>query len=385
MESFVKNIRFPQKGILIFLIISCFILSGCQRKKKVYSGDTNYEYDDQIFSHITHKITKTQDGYYFIQNNLLKFFTKNSNKAIPVCTQINCTHTNNSCDAYFEYLAHGGIWYYDNQLYVLLYDNNDYTYYLSSVSLDGSKRERVCNLLKLEMSEEDKVDGHQFGGDILELIIHRGYAYYTITSNENNPELRKIELKKNAKPEVIYSGADENSFVRRIKGFENHIYFQAYTITDLSTLDISANMYDYNISSDDLSVCIEDSFKEYMPVSNKIYFLNDNGINCYNLDDSTSELVYETDILYVFSYDGKYFYCDNLFHSETTGEQRTISIFDESFSIVDQIDLDNIYVFCFFGDEDYLFCENGSEEGGWIEAFDKSQIGKGIHEWIRLE
>lgn len=33
----------------------------------------------------------------------------------------------------------------------------------------------------------------------------------------------------------------------------------------------------------------------------------------------------------------------------------------------------------------HLFCANGSEEGSWIEAFDKLQIATGIHEWLRLD
>ena len=40
---------------------------------------------------------------------------------------------------------------------------------------------------------------------------------------------------------------------------------------------------------------------------------------------------------------------------------------------------------CLFGDENYLFCINGLDEGDWMEALDKTQIGTGKQGWIKLQ
>ena len=394
MKTFLKfNLNFPiydlcQKTTLLFLIlILCILLSGCETKNDFYTGKVNYEYDDQTFFHTTHLIVSTKDGYYFFARNNLMFFDKDTQKLIPVCSQANCEHNNNSCDSYFELLSSKRISYYDNKLLLTMYDVENYTHYLCGVSLDGSKRTRYCDLLKLEALEgSDLEDGYVINGDdIRELVVHRGYAYYHVTNNgENLSEIRKIKIKNNSKAEIIYTCENIYSDITRIKGFEDHIYFQSYTYTASDTEEpevLVANLYDYNILNEELSVCIRNSLWDYIPMSDKMYYLNEQGLNCYEFDDARIETVLKFNAPYTISYDENYFYVDNWVDNES----REISVFDKSFQLIDQIELDNIYVMCLFGDENYLFCINGSDEGDWMEALDKSQIGTGKYEWIKLQ
>lgn len=392
MKSFIKNITFQRRITLLITTLLCFLLVGCQSEEVLYSGETNYEYDDQIFFHGTHGIVSTKDGYYFFTSKRnLMFFDRESQKTVPVCSQVNCNHNNDSCDAYFKLRSGSEILYYDNQLYTTMYDVENYTHYLCGISLDGSKITRYCDLLKLEVPEDaNHEDGYTINsGDIRELIIHRGYAYYIVPNNGNDrSELRKIRIKKDAEPEIIYTSEDVNYEITRMKGFEDHIYFQiySYAVSDSQEPEVlTANLYDYNILSGNLSVCIEDSIRDYVPMSDKIYFLRNNGIYLYTFENSQSELIYEASTESILSYDGKCFYIDNVIDNMINDIPREISVYDESFKELDKIELDSSYSICSFGDKDYLFCTNTSDDGIWMEALDKSQIETGTYEWIMLE
>ena len=103
---------------------------------------------------------------------------------------------------------------YKDNLYVRTteYDKEEQIYYsvFYSISLDGSKRNKVCEIKK---------DTIGFW------MIHRGKLYYTVTDKNEQVSLKAIDLKKKASPKTVYCAKDIfNSDPGDLVAYGNNIY-----------------------------------------------------------------------------------------------------------------------------------------------------------------
>jgi hypothetical protein len=108
---------------------------------------------------------------------------------------------------------------------------------------------------------------------------------------------------------------------------------------------------------------------------NNLYYDNNHVVYKYDLNSRTNigQLTTFASGNMDISYDSKYIYTYNV-----GGEHRDIQVFDKSDNLVDTIICNGGG--CFFGGEDYLFMQ--TKEG--MLYFDKSQIGTGSGEWVKI-
>lgn len=199
------------KRIISTLLVMLFLIlaGGCSSKtEKENSSDFSYSsmrtgYDAQpYFSANLQDIVKTENGYYYFEQKeteYLMFFDIESGYAVPVCNKAECSHDSDSdCDAAFgkDGIRITYLWYYGDSLYSCATKNSkdggDAEVFLYKISMDGSKREKVCSL---------------FYASDFEFVMscHRGYVYTALNEMDNKVSLYRIKLEKNAEPELIYS------------------------------------------------------------------------------------------------------------------------------------------------------------------------------------
>lgn len=104
---------------------------------------------------------------YALLDRYLFYLEKNSKNGGLVCYRSDCMHNSTDCPSY---IFGTGLTYYKGNLYTVISETNPV---LQKISLDGSTREDVLNLLPREF--EKTADNSTVSYD---WIIHRGYIYY---------------------------------------------------------------------------------------------------------------------------------------------------------------------------------------------------------------
>lgn len=309
-----------RKTVAILLTISiCLFFMSCSNENNtpdtINNTNNNYYisfgYDDQICFDAPH-IARTEEGYYFITGHYfsLHFFDLATQKTVIVCSKPDCLHNDMKCDASLLSLHSGkSLWYYNNKIYVMAFDEKTHTYYLCGISKDGSKRTRACDLLKIEPEEDG---AFSVGGDIRSLTIHRGYAYFTVEESSSKISLFQIEVDKSVTPRVLYSVEGENPRITRLKGYRDSIYFQMYVSLSNFSPNPSASVYCFDSKTQKAKICIENQFYDYFPVGDDIYYSTDPDFSMLDVESGKKKIVYSTGYAINISYDGSYFYFDNL-------------------------------------------------------------------------
>ncbi|MGN1156090.1 MAG: hypothetical protein ACI4TK_07930, partial [Agathobacter sp.] len=256
-------------------------------------------------------ITPTGTGYYYIVEDYLKYYDKENETSVFVCAQVNCNHKDMNCDAYFDmrqFRTELGIWYYDEKLYMLGTGEDYSEYALWSVNPDGTGREKVTTLYKYE-GEQD---------DIYAITLHRGNLYYALRNDDftEPANLYRVEVKKNAKPEIIFSADEKETTIYRFKGYGDGIFFQQGTYYNGDRSDeanYSAEVR-YVTSAGESFLVLEGPEKFYNIIDNKLYYSTDEGeIYAYDWTSDQQELFYDAGSICNISFDDNYVYLDNTY------------------------------------------------------------------------
>lgn len=166
------------------------------------------EYDADI-SFIQHGSTEqrglcvTEDTIYFYWDEHLLFTDKDTGITLPLCGKPECTHTDNSCNAYIGGEA-AGLRVYDGKLYWIEDGQN-----VMRMGLDGTAHERVTSL--------DPSLRTQISGDST-WVIHRGYVYLAGARDAVMDGERKSVFTVYAKPLDSGDGFTVMSAVRNGSG-----------------------------------------------------------------------------------------------------------------------------------------------------------------------
>ncbi len=359
------------KIVVVLLSILAIYSTGCNKRVNSVNqtGFSNLSYnietDDQLYSDYF-TMAVVDGGYYILNNSFLYFFDKSSEEMVYVCSLVDCSHNSEECDAYMNYAV--AIWYYNNSIYYVdgEYDMSSDTvkYVLYKLSLDGSKRERITDIISVS-------------GIDPEMTIHRGYLYYSVYATEDSSELYRIPLSKNGKSEKIYSLHGSYASIYKLKGYGDGVIFTTDVAVDNDAYTYNIMYYDSN--SETVSTIMEDCGAEYTVKDDCIYDVRTDGVHCYNVANGTDELFYNPGAMVYISFDGENFYLDNIydiFIENTPEDEHKVWVVNSEGELIDTIDLDNSYV-CLFGDKDYLFQDCGNS----LKIFDKSQIKTDTHEW----
>lgn len=226
-DSFQKRRKatMKHKTLCLLCILSiCVLFNGCGKDKIQYKDtyvpgqDFQYMYYGETYE-FGLSMAETDDAYYKLLDDYIYYVDKKTMKAVPLCGKSDCMHEKESsshrtnCNAYIR-AEDGYMNLYKDNLYVRTteYDKEEQIYYsvFYSISLDGSKRNKVCEIKK---------DTIGFW------MIHRGKLYYTVTDKNEQVSLKAIDLKKKASPKTVYCAKDIfNSDPGDLVAYGNNIY-----------------------------------------------------------------------------------------------------------------------------------------------------------------
>ena len=186
------------------------------------AGDTlfNYKKDNHAYLNEYMELYDTEDGYYYVKDSYLMFIDKESGAYTYLCNQPFCEHKEEeNCDAWFnprDYRLEQGIYCYMDQIYFLGSSDNFYDYSLWKMNLDGTGRQKISDLFRLE--DQDQM--------IPFCMVHRGWMYYSIgqISFSGKANIFRASL-KDGRVEKIFETDLLRSTIWRARGYGDGILF----------------------------------------------------------------------------------------------------------------------------------------------------------------
>lgn len=352
---------------ILFIIICLGLLTGCANsssKSNMTQGDDKYSYiyetDCQCNIGLHPNKAYTQKGTYYFEvlphNMILRFMDKQSGKDVPVCGKADCNHIDLECDAYFskEEYPVNSLWYLEDMIYVPKVEE-DYIK-IEKITPDGSQRVISCTLTRLFIETTDMGNGViESSTTFPEIQLHRGYAYVsTYYPGEDNASLYRIKLNETTEPELLTTIEKENNgmvMLLRIKPYGSSVLFQMGEYKDINNNTVS--IYEYNISTKEISLLCENVIKEYSVIAGDLYFLDSEENLCkMKLDTKEQKLFYANDnktenAIYTFNtlfeYNDNVVYLREIDKMSESGERQHYwieMIFDYNGNIVDEITSD---------------------------------------------
>lgn len=334
------------------------------------------------------RMAKSKNGYYYwgefpIEKGegLLMFFDRATEKTVPVCNKPECSHMDESCNAWFDAkssVENGDIEYdrsimmfYEGHVYVIGYDFEG-NMYLYKVSEDGSTCEQYMKLYKNEPTEPGNPNSINCATP--EICIHRGYVYY-LEAFESEPRIRRMKMGGDTE-EVVFKLTGERPNVYRIKPYGDYVFFQAGNFIDDTYIDIEAGVFAYNINTGEIKLVRKGVYSDYVIADNKLYYYHDKGTNVYDMVTGKEERLEgvnsENDQIYV---DSQYVY---------VMESETVKIYDLRGNLVYSGGINVISGMC---DGEYIFVSTviaGVMEYGGFAALDISDAVSGDGKWQYL-
>lgn len=262
--------------------------------------DFDYVYETDCQSYVgSYPITAyTENGYYTINYTddsgtmYLMFYDYVAEQEVYVCSKSNCEHNDDSCDAYLDEntFTYSGLWYYDGNLYTPMKEE-DYLC-MCKISLDGTTRENVCTIQRINIETEIDVEGEEIETTYIpDMQIHRGYIYYSSSSGA----LYRIKLDNGKETETICSIEGTDAHIYHIRPYGQYVFFQIGFYED-SEYGTEAALYVFDTDEAAGIEKVNDGcMREYVISDNKLYF-NDINEDVYRHDFETGEEVLLLDL-----------------------------------------------------------------------------------------
>lgn len=403
-------------GFIIWIMIFILtVFSGCDKTGQssdtaLYSkADMVIGYDGQdFFGPYCTCMAESENGYYYFDNSYMQakemhvvkylmYFDKETRTSVPVCGQPDCIHKvgDESCNAQFvnSGTSEGStsypfsLWYYDGSLYIILMESelseNINSWSLYRVSSDGAIREKYTTLYESSGKAE--------GEAVPTATIHRGYLYYSIYVNDNTNRLYRVEISKNAEPELICEYNDFMTDIYDFKFYKTGIVYSRNYCIDENSDEYRNDIEYYDTVTGETKIILEDIVcSSYIIAEDDIYYSYGGQIIKYGINNGDSEVVFETETVNYISYDGKYLYIEISPYMVNSPDEHIIYVVDLEGNLIDSIAVPALEM-SYFGDSDYLFQKfdlnadlSDKADLAVIKVFDKSQIGTGEHKWIEL-
>lgn len=325
-----------KKKIFCMLFILSLLVSCGKTEQKDYGNSYVPEYDVQNFS-------GTQDavflgGGFYVKNeaDMITFIDCESGKAAPLCGKPNCSHEDETCNAFFEGSSYIGA--YDGYLYIIAVGNDEKDgRILYRVSPDGSERKEIRKLYSVEEEENVALS--------LDFAIHRGSAYM-ITN--------WVEMSRKEREQVWYrmplEEGEEKTELYRIKGYSpiinmvdfdgNYIYACASYWEDEDLKKKVERTLRFDIRTDEITeINIPEESFMVAAVQGIVYYANHaedkTDLFCIRGDESQAEKIYEwehpelpSDGIFTIYKDKRYLYLENEKEAERDDPPRECVIID---------------------------------------------------------
>ena len=381
-------------------------VTGCNKDKEVTGNQYVFGQDDQssmFYNQIQCDLeqAESEKGYYFIKNQYIYFFDKDTKKVVPLCNKSDCLHDEETiekrvnCNAYIpKSIDTTDIVYYNHCVYYIVdgSDTKKLTEQLVEVSEDGSAKEVIASIS---------------GGKIQNWQIHRGYIYYTINQYERDEDTgEEISCKTKIYQLKLHENVDEAELLYETKDgyngmggdvmlfYGDHAYFTTEGYAQEGE-DSYFTTYHYNLVTKEMKElvpCKDSNFSHMFVYNNQLIY------NCwYDTDDDERNGIYYCcdlngehrkefrktragEVLYT---DGTYLYQDNYYlvkdnvvSFNPVDDKRTITVYNEKFEELGDIAsiTEKNQEFMEAGGTDYIFQIVDTDTGFEIEYIEKAKF-----------
>lgn len=355
---------------VIFTVSLSILLSGCsQSKLQINTNQMSDNYilneDHQNYLESYSNMAETNNGYYFINNNLLYFFDKESLETIIVCNKLNCEHNNDSCTAYFSIFSFYPLQlaYYDNALYVVGWESegaNIHHNYIYQISLDSFKRKKAAFLYNSN------------GVDSMAFILHRGYVYFTYgnsTMKESKKTLYRAKLGniKNNTIETVFEFTAIGSDIFGLSAYGNNVFFTTASYDDEKGNGYNTSLNSIDIHTSETQIILENNQYSYFADEQYIYYEKDkNTVNIIHLNTKEEFPFCKIDGPCYISADDNYLYFDNqqARYIDESIADRLITVVDKKTgNVIASVSPKNKNDECLFGGNDFIFFKEITNKG----------------------
>lgn len=329
-------------SILIFVVAFLYLftlLSQAETNlgdKYIEGTDNQYSFNGSTDS----TIAIYNSGYFFASGpNKCFLFYKDSvtQKAVPVCNKPECIHEKekdqsklSNCNAFVGNTLLRFIFCNNKKIYFTAIDLSDKNPSLDTKlslyqqNLDGTQRKKI----------------YTFKENLYDMIIHRGYTYFTTTDfgtipgkeNITKTTMKFYTLKLNvsgekAKQIKVFKASGET--IAQIKAYGNNVYFLEGRYIKNSTKMSNDNTYRYDILSGSLKLILKNNYANYTFFNNGLIFQNVNGTFSCNLNGKNIKK-FSSDTPTFLSSNGTYLFSDNFSDIILNkGKYRYITVYDK--------------------------------------------------------
>lgn len=394
-----KHIILLLSMLMIFNVMAC----GKNNNKADISGDgTTLDDTQPYFNTVFHVIAKGEKGYYFISkaetnkkytsDNFLFFMDGTTKECIKLCGKAECNHKNEECNAYLgkDYLKN--IYFYNNKLYLIKYENGKAV--LEEILPDGTDRKKIGEI-GTSTGKEQVAQKLAFSGDNV----------YILDGNENESSENDIQTVRvykmsllDGKKEVAYEYKGFLATIKSLRSYGGNIYFKLDCMVEKNTDNNSSGngRRQFKMSGDgvvkidgktgETSKVLEGVISDYaidIDSNNIYYYEYSKGLYCMDAGTGKSELIYKADdstASCVMSYDGNNIYLDNTdwvswghVYGGTPKYDKKCFVLDKQGNKTGDVDISDLNLI-YYGDSEYLFGEKYGEREASMVYIEKSKL-----------
>ena len=400
-----------KKVLFVLILVICCMFTGCDKKNKIDYQDKYIEGQDfqYMFLGNTYEngssMAETKDGYYKLMNSYIYYIEKSTMNAVPLCGKTDCLHENenanhrDTCNAYVP-SQDGYLNLYHDMLYyrTLEYDKEErFTYSVFyKISLDGSKRDRVC-----QVKDEN----------VQLWMLHRGKIFFTTKKNGKDKKehivLKSIDLENNNKIENVYFLEDIYSGeVQDLTAYGNYVYLYVNGFNDeIDFENKTQKEWEKKYENRWIAYQLQSGEKKELFLNQKeknitkrvvqriVFWQNQIFYSYYDLDEKENKWIYKCELdgskenkwmelknsKDTFVADQQYCYIYNTWHDEVANEKERpmMQVYDTSGNLIDSFEISASPYYQFApGSKQYFWCKYSEETQDSLVYIDKKSIGK---------
>ncbi len=380
---------------LIIAVTLCSCSTNIIEVNPEQNADTYVKNEDcQNYLSAFSSFAKVDDGYYFINDSMLFFYDVKEKDAYPVCSKVNCMHSDSECSAYLsprQFYPGMNIYYYNNAIYLLGHEDDGasrQSVYMYQISLDNFKRKKAAYLFD--------------GTNSISIVcmLHRGYIFFSNDGGEmekTSATLCRVKLGNTDKDsiEVIYEYKGIGASIASLSAYGNNVFFNTSSYSD-----IQGNGYETILNYIDIHTLKAEQIPErkysHFADNGRVYYCKDeNTINYFDMNNKENVFFCNIKGPCYISSDNNYVFFDNLqsiIVGKTEEKGRKIFVYDKNGKYITEIVPKNPKDECYFGGDDIMIfkeiiagevIESDGAKGYYV--LDKSQLTSSDKQFIDME
>ena len=368
-----------KRACIFLLVISALSLVACgvdSTEKVAKLNDEQLNTVDQPYWSIyTHNVTCGAGGYYYIDNNLVKYI-KDDGESTVLCNKPDCRHDSADCAANLssqdksEGVHFGGymgqmLYYHNGKVYVMYNEESrSGKVYLDEIAGDGSYRNRL-----FEIGSCNSAYALVFHDDDVYIYLKEG----SVSGREENTAIIRKRSLDGKKDEIVYSYKDKGATVFALKSYGRYLYFlqESYDRDNGADGYKRKGLFRYEYATGNVDKVVDEQITDYTFDTEGgmlYYYVYNSGLYKLALSDAGVEKIYDasdgvTNVCQISYLNGNVYVSNDMFYAfyGVNPKESYISVISSSGELKNKVTFDkgSIY-YVMFGDDKRIFINTGS-------------------------